>query len=86
MPGTRNKFGAPMSNLRSLGSKCIEESTVLVTLLGLLGCPRSHSAPPVVIRRTHSDSAPGQLCPPFPPRYAPTSVCLENTGSGVFKE
>ena len=39
----------------------IEESTCDVTLLGL-------SASPAVIQCPHSDSAPGELCPP---RYAP---------------
>jgi len=38
---------------------CTEE--VLVTLLG--GAPRSDSVP-------HSNSAPGELCPLAPPRYA----------------
>ena len=63
-PGARSKFGAPCSNLRSFGSKYTLLKKVLVTLLGLFGALRSHSSP-------HSDSAPGELCPPFPPRYAP---------------
>jgi len=33
--------------------------------------PRSHSALPVVIRGPHSDSGPGELCPP---RYDPATV------------
>jgi len=40
----------------------IEGSTV--TLLGRFGAP-------AMIRRPHSDSTPGELCPPCPTRYAP---------------
>ena len=66
----------PCSNLRSFRSKCTELKEVLATLLGLFGAPRSHSAPPEVIRRIrqwfgapimiwrpNSDSAPGEFCP-----------------------
>jgi len=42
-------------------------------MLGLFGAPRSHSTHPVVIRHPHSDSAPGELFPLPPPRYAPGS-------------
>ena len=42
---------------------CIEEST----------CDTVWTfCPPAVIWRPHGDSAPGALCPPFPPRYSPT--------------
>jgi len=34
-----------------------------VALLGLFDATCSHWAPPAVIRRSHSDSAPGKLCP-----------------------
>ena len=33
------------------------------------------SAPATVIRRPHGDSAPEELCPSCPHRYAPASVC-----------
>jgi len=39
---------------------------VLTTLLKVFGVPRS-------------DSAPGELCPPFPPRDAP--VCIHSRGA-----
>ena len=45
---------------------CIEESTC--DNVGTFWCPHSHSALPAVIWRTHSDSAPGELRPPYPPR------------------
>ena len=44
------------------------------------------SAPPAVIRRPHSDSAPGELLPLAPARYAPewySSICNRNI-SGEF--
>jgi len=69
--GQKASLPLPRSKLWSFGSKCTVLKKVLVRLLGLLGAPCSHSAPPAVIRRPHSDSAPGKLCPPFPPRYAP---------------
>ena len=56
---------------RVFGSKCTVLKKILVTLFGLFGAFRSHSAPPAVILRSYSDSAPGELCPPCPPRYAP---------------
>jgi len=43
---------------------------VLSTLLGLLEPPQSFSNP-TVVRSHHSDSAPGELCPSCPRRYAP---------------
>jgi len=62
--GATSKFGAPpCSNLMPFGSKCVFKR-VLVTFLGLFGAP-------AMIRRLHSDSAPGELCPPF---YAPASI------------
>jgi len=48
---------------------CIEENTC--DIIWTFWRPRSHSALAVVIRRPHSDSAPGKLCPP---RYAPATV------------
>ena len=57
-PGAKSKFGAPMFDLELFWKQmyCIEK--VLQTLLKVFGAPRS-------------DSAPGELCPPVPPRYAP---------------
>jgi len=52
------------SNLRSFRRKCTVLKEVLVTLLGLFGGP-------AMIRRPHSDSAPGELRPPCPLRYDP---------------
>jgi len=66
-PGARSKFGAPMFEPEVFGSKCTVLRKVLVTLLGLFGAP-------------HSDSAPGELCSPYLPRYAPVYnilSCLE---------
>ena len=54
----------PCSNLKSFGSKCTVLKKVFVTLLGLYGAP-------AVIWRPHIDTAPGELCPPCPPRYVP---------------
>jgi len=48
---------------------CIEEN--ICDIDWTFWHPRSHSALLVVIRRPHSDSAPGELCPP---RYAPATV------------
>jgi len=48
-PGAINKFNDPMFDLRSFGSKCTVLKIALVTLLGPLGAPRSHSASPIVI-------------------------------------
>jgi len=60
-PGERGKFGGPSSKLRYFGSNCIVLKKVLVTMLGLFGAP-------AVIRHSHNDLAPGELCPPG---YAP---------------
>ena len=57
-PGKETSLAPPCSNLRSFGSKCTALKKVLVTSLGLFGALRSNSAP-------------GELCPPFLPRYAP---------------
>jgi len=70
-PGQLASLEPPCSKLRSFGSKCTVLKKVLVALLGLFGVPRSHSAPLAVIWRPFSDLAPGELCPPCPPRYAP---------------
>jgi len=67
-PGARNKFGARMfepKEARVLLKK------VLATLLG-------SSASPAVVRRPHSDSAPGELCSPLTPRYASGWVFLHS--------
>jgi len=69
--GQESSLAPPCSKLRSFGSKCTVLKKVLVTLLGLFGAPHSQSAPPAVIRCLHSNSAPVELWPPFPPRYAP---------------
>jgi len=46
-PGQEASLAPPCSDLSFFGSKyCIEESTCDVTLLGLFGAPRSHSALP----------------------------------------
>jgi len=44
----------------------IEESTC--DIVGTFGASRSHWRP-------HSDSAPKELCPSCPPRYAPDCMC-----------
>ena len=63
-PGQEASLAPPCSNLRLFGSICKVLKTVLVILLGLFGALRSHLASPAVIRRPHSDWAPGELCPP----------------------
>ena len=63
-PGARSKFGAPCSKLRSFGSKCTVLKKVLVVFLELFGVPHSHSTPPAVIWRPHSDASPGEFRPP----------------------
>ena len=55
-PGARSKFGAPCSNLRSFGSNY----TVLKYSTYNIARTFRH---PEVIRRSHSDSVPGELCP-----------------------
>ena len=70
-PGTRSKFGPLMFEFEAVRKQmhCIEEKTGYI--FGTFGTPRSHSAPPVAIRRPHSDSAPGELWPPCPPSLRP---------------
>jgi len=54
-PVQETRLAPPFSNLRSFGRKYTVLQTVLMTL------PRLFE-PRVVIRRPHSDSAPGELC------------------------
>jgi len=63
-PGARSKYGAPMFEPEVFQKQihCIEESSLLVTLLGLFSAPSS-------------DSAPGELCPPCSPSLRP---CIDN--------
>jgi len=63
-PGARSKFGSPSSNLTSFGSKYTLLKKVVVTLLGLFGALRNHSALPAVIWR------PG-ICAPLAPLVTP---------------
>ena len=49
-PGQEASSVSLCSNLRSCGSKCTVLKKVLVTLLGLFGVPRSHSASAVIRR------------------------------------
>jgi len=65
-PGQEASLGLPYSKPRSFESKCTALKKALVALLGLFGASRSHSAPPAVIWRPHSDSAPGELRPLAP--------------------
>jgi len=82
-PGQEASLAHPCPNLRPFGSKCTPLKKVIATLLGLSGVPRSHSAPPAVIRRPYSDSAPGDLRPPCPPSLRPELqriIYFQNTG------
>jgi len=65
-PGQEASLAPPCSNLRSFGSKFTVLKNVQVAILGLFGATRSHLAPPAMIRRPRSDSAPGELCPLAP--------------------
>jgi len=56
-PGARNKFGTPVFELRSFGSKCTVLIKALSTLLELFVVPKCFSV--------------RALCSPFSPRYAP---------------
>jgi len=76
-PGQEASLASPCSNLKSLGSKCAVLKKVLVTLLGLFGAPRSHSAPPVVIRR------PGN-CFPLPPLLPSLRPCHQYNKTFCF--
>jgi len=69
-PGQEASLVPPCSNLRSLGSSVLDWRKYMWHYLDFLA-PHSHSALPVVIQRPHSDSAPGELCPP---RYDPATV------------
>jgi len=64
-PGTRSKFGAPMFEPEFFRKQmcCIEESTCDIVR---------------TFWRPRSDSAPGELCPPCPPRYAPGNSTDKN--------
>ena len=66
----------PCSNLRSFRSKWTVLKKVLVTLLGLLGAPRSDSAP-------HDDSVPGKFCPLAPSHYVP-ALCIHKLQSCII--
>jgi len=68
-PGQEARSATPCSKLRSFRSKCIEESTC--DIVGTFRRSPQTFGAPAVIWRPHSDSAPGELCSPYPPRYAP---------------
>jgi len=72
VPGERSEFVAPMFETEVFRKQmyCMEE-IVRVALLGLFGAPRSDLPPP------HSYLAPGELCPPCPPRYVPARRWIE---------
>jgi len=74
-PGARSKFGATMSKFEVVRKllHCIEESTCAIV---------------GAFRRHRSNSAPGELCPPFPPRYAPglTNFNLQKCDETDLKE
>jgi len=72
-PGARSKFGAPMFETEVFRKQmyCIEECTC--DIVGTFWLPRSHSAPPAVTWRPHSDSAPGN-CVPLTPLVTPLPV------------
>jgi len=70
-PGAKTSLAPPWWNLSSFESKFAVLRKVLLVLLGLFGGSRSDLAPPAVIQRPHSELVPGELRPPFPPRYAP---------------
>jgi len=60
-PAQKPNMAPPYLNLRSYSSKFTVLKEVFVTLLEIFGAARSHSA----------RSVPGELFPPFTPRYAP---------------
>jgi len=70
-PGQETNLAPPCSNVRSLGSKRAVEKSIC-DIVGTFGRPHA------VIRRPHSDSAPGELRPPCPPslRHCCTSLHL----------
>jgi len=61
----KSRFGAPM-----LEPEVFRWENVLYWRKSLWHC-WDFSAHPAVVRRPHSDSAPGELCPLCPPSYAP---------------
>jgi len=71
-PRARSKFGAPMFEAEVFRKQIysIEESTCDIVGTFLL---RSDPVSPEVIRRPHSDSAPGELCP-LPPSLRPCTL------------
>jgi len=60
-PGARSKFGAPCSNLRSF----VSNYTAVALKYNTYDIVRTFWRP-VVIQHSHSDSAPGELCPCSP--------------------
>ena len=82
-PGAKSKFGIapPCSKLRCFGSKCSVVKKVLVTLLGLSGAPRGHSAPPQWFGASIVTRSPGNYAPLAP---LPTAQASGNGNSWVF--
>ena len=70
-PGARNKFGAPVLELRSFRRKCTVLKRVFAALLGLFG------APPVIRH-------PGHCFPLANPRHVPVSVQPQRNTSEVI--
>jgi len=72
----RSTFGAPIFETEIFRKQicCIEESTC--DIVGTFRRPCSHSVPPAVIWRPRSDSAPGELSPPWPPVVTPLMQCM----------
>ena len=70
-PGARSNFGAPCRNMRSFGRNALYRRKYLWHCWDF-------SAPRVVIRWPHSHLAPGEFCPPWPPRYAPGYEAIKN--------
>jgi len=95
-PEEEASLALPCLKLRTFGSKFTVLKNVHVTLLGLFGASCSHLAPPAVIRwphSPHSDSAPGELCPPLTPLVTPLTTtnmtrCFgtKMTGSIAYKQ
>ena len=69
-PGQGTSLAPPMFEPEVFRKQmyCIEESTS--DIIGTFQRPCSHLTPLAVIWRPHSDSAPRELRPPYPPRYA----------------
>ena len=73
-PEARSKFSIPIFEPKIFQKHiyCIEGCTC-----GLFRTFQQHPHPfgtPAVIQCPHSDSVPGELCPPCPPRYAPGCI------------